>query len=211
MAGTAILLASRSPQRRAILEQLGLSFRVVPSAHEEETVAGDPVATVERNARGKAVEVAARASLRPGEAVIGVDTVVVLDGEVLGKAAGEAQARDYLTRLAGRTHEVVSGLCLLLDGRESVAHAVSAVTFRPLRTEVIERYLVSGEWRDRAGAYAIQGIGSVLVQGVRGDYFNVVGLPVPLLADRLEASGVGALSWLPADAAPRAGSAGPAA
>jgi septum formation protein len=192
-----VLLASRSPQRSAILTQLGVPFRAQSSEHEEETVPGDPVATVEKNARGKALHVAARMLVEPDEVVLGVDTVVVLDGEILGKAAGEAQAREYLQRLAGRTHEVVSGLCLVAGERVACGHAVTAVTFRPLTPEALDRYLASGEWRQRAGAYAIQGLGSSLIQGVRGDYFNVVGLPVALLADMLERLGVGALSWLP--------------
>lgn len=205
------MLASRSPQRCAILEQLGIPFRVVPSVHREVTVPGDPVATAERNARGKALEVAARGAARSDEVVVGVDTVVVLGEEVLGKAADEAQARDYLRRLAGRTHEVVSGLCLVSGDREECAHAVSAVTFRALDDDVIARYGASGEWRERAGAYAIQGIGSALVQGVRGDYFNVVGLPVPLLADMLQGLGIGTLEWLTWSGASAAGSSGPAA
>ena len=191
-----VLLASRSPQRSAILTQLGIPFRVQPSAHQEETVPGDPVATVEENARGKALHVAARVPAEPDEVVLGVDTIVVLGDDILGKAADEAQAREYLLRLASRTHEVVSGLCLVSGERVACGHAVTSVTFRPLTDEALDRYLASGEWRERAGAYAIQGIGSSLIQGVRGDYFNVVGLPVALLADMLERLGVGTLSWL---------------
>lgn len=192
-----VLLASRSPQRSAILTQLGIPFRVQPSEHDEQTVPGDPVATVEENARGKALHVAARVPPEPGEVVLGVDTIVVLGDDILGKAAGEVQAREYLLRLAGRTHEVVSGLCLVAGGRVTCGHAVTSVTFRPLSKDALDRYLASGEWRERAGAYAIQGLGSSFIQGVRGDYFNVVGLPVALLADMLEESGVGTLSWLP--------------
>jgi len=133
----------------------------------------------------------------------------VLGDAVLGKADDEAQARDYLRRLAGRTHEVVSGVCVLAGGREACAHAVSAVTFRPLDEATITRYLASGEWRERAGAYAIQGIGSALVQGVRGDYFNVVGLPVPQLAAMLQDLGIGTLEWLAWADAASAGSSAP--
>jgi septum formation protein len=184
---------------------------VLPSAHREVVVPGDPVATAERNARSKALEVAARGLARPDEVVLGVDTVVVLGDEVLGKAADEGQAREYLGRLAGRTHEVVSGVCVLAGGRDACAHAVSAVTFRPFDEATITRYLASGEWRERAGAYAIQGIGSALVQGVRGDYFNVVGLPVPLLADMLQSLGIGTLEWLSWGDAGSAGSSTPTA
>jgi septum formation protein len=192
-----VLLASRSPQRSAILAQLGIPFRVQPSEHQEETVPGDPVATVEENARGKALHVAARVPPEPGEVVLGVDTIVVLGDDILGKATDEAQAREYLLRLAGNTHEVVSGLCLIAGEQVACGHAVTCVTLRPLTDEALDRYLASGEWRERAGAYAIQGIGSSLIQGVRGDYFNVVGLPVALLADMFEQLGVGTLSWLP--------------
>ena len=107
-----LVLASRSPQRDALLRQLRVPFRVVVSAHDEDLHDGDPVRTVERNARGKAEEVLARMRLHPGELVLGVDTVVVVDGRVLGKAAGEQEAAEYLRLLAGRRHEVYSGLHL---------------------------------------------------------------------------------------------------
>lgn len=162
----------------------------------EETVPGDPVATAERNARGKALEIASRAVAAADETIIGVDTVVVLGDDVLGKAVDERQAREYLRRLSGRTHEVVSGLYAVHGDRAAGGHAVTAVTFRVLAADVVERYLRSLEWRERAGAYAIQGFGSALVQGVRGDYFNVVGLPVALLATTLEELGVATLDWL---------------
>jgi septum formation protein len=191
-----IVLASRSPQRRAILTQLGIPFRSEVSTHAERTVLGDPVATVEQNARGKAREVAARLHLQPDEIILGVDTIVLLGEEIMGKAAGEAQARRYLLRLAGRTHEVLSGLCLFTAAHEEVGHSVTAVTFRALEDDAVARYVAAGEWRERAGAYAIQGLGAALVQGVRGDYWNVVGLPVPLLADLLQRFGVSTFGWL---------------
>ena len=194
-----LVLASRSPQRSAILSQLGLPFRVVPSRHDETVVAGDPVATVVENARGKAGEVAGRAAggRPPGHLVLGVDTVVVLGDRVLGKAASGAQAASYLEALSGRTHEVHSGLCLLgPEGREVAAHARTAVTFRPLAAAAVAAYVASGEWRERAGAYAIQGLGSALVTAIDGDYWNVVGLPVPELLDALQTFGLPPFSWL---------------
>jgi septum formation protein len=195
--GLALILASRSPQRRAILEQRGLPFEVVVSAHDEAVRDGDPVTTVEANALGKAREVRARVALEPGELVLGVDAVVVVEGRILGKAAGEEEARASVGLLAGRTHEVYSGLALLDDRREHVAHASTAVRFRPLDAAAVERYIAGGEWRERAGAYAIQGVGSALVESVVGDYFNVVGLPVALLVDALSAFGVAPFSWVP--------------
>jgi septum formation protein len=191
-----LVLASRSPQRRAILEQLRLPFRVVPSDHVEETVPGDPVATAERNAFGKAADLFEHGLIGPGEVVLGVDTVVVIDDHILGKAADVRQARGYLRTLRGRTHDVISGLTVLHAGTALVGHAVTAVTFRAFSDDAVERYLASDEWRDRAGAYAIQGVGSALVQAVRGDYFNVVGLPVALLVDRLAELGEDAFGWL---------------
>ena len=194
-----MVLASRSPQREAILRQLGLPFRVAPSRHDESLVPGDPVSTTIANARGKAREVAGReaAGLAPGHLVLGVDTVVVLDQRVLGKAATTAEAATFVSTLAGRRHEVVSGACLVgPDGRTWTGHARTVVTFRELAPEAIAAYVATGEWRERAGAYAIQGVGSALVAAVEGDYWNVVGLPVPLLLDGLERFGVAPFSWL---------------
>jgi septum formation protein len=193
-----LVLASRSPQRDGLLRQLGIPFRVLVSEHVEDLHDGDPVTTVERNARGKAEEVLGRTRLRRGELVLGVDTVVVVDGRVLGKAAGEQEAAEYLSLLAGRRHEVFSGLHLCSTARAETAHAVTAVTFRPLGAGDIARYVACGEWRERAGAYAIQGVGSALVERVEGDYFNVVGLPVAALLTALAAFGASPFSGLPA-------------
>jgi len=170
----------------------------VVSEHVEDLHDGDPVRTVERNARGKAEEVLARTPLRAGELVLGVDTVVAVDGRVLGKAAGEQEAAVYLRLLAGRRHEVYSGLHLCSTARAATAHAVTGVTFRPLGAEAVARYVACDEWRERAGAYAIQGVGSALVERVDGDYFNVVGLPVAALLTALAAFGAAPFSWLPA-------------
>ncbi|HKA26551.1 MAG TPA: nucleoside triphosphate pyrophosphatase [Gaiellaceae bacterium] len=177
-----LLLASRSPQRRAILEQLGIPFETVVPQYEEKPTGTDPVAEVERRAQGKARSVASFASDQP---VLGVDTEVVLDGRVYGKPADEAEAEAMLDELSGRTHEVVSGLCLLTPAWEELRHAVTRVSFRTLTPRELGLYVVSGEWQDRAGGYAIQGLGAALVERIEGDYLNVVGLPSALLVDLL--------------------------
>ena len=174
-----ILLASTSPQRRAILEQLGLPFEVVaPRYKERDSPDADPVELVREHARGKARSVAGEAGDRP---VLGVDTTVVCAGRVYGKAAGPEEAAEMLEALGGNTHEVISGLCLVTPGWEELRHEVTRVTFRPLTARDIAAYLASGEWQDRAGAYAIQGLGASLVERIEGDYLNVVGLPAALL------------------------------
>jgi septum formation protein len=177
-----LVLASRSPQRRAIREQLGIPFEAVIPQYEEEPGGGDPVAEVERHAQGKAHSLAEIARDRP---VLGVDTEVVLDGRVYGKPAGAAEAEAMLEALSGKTHEVVSGLCLLTPGWEELRHEVTRVTFRALTPRELGLYVASEEWRERAGGYAIQGLGAALVERIEGDYLNVVGLPAVLLVGLL--------------------------
>jgi septum formation protein len=177
-----LLLASRSPQRRGILEQLAIPFEAVDPQYEEEPTDPDPVAEVERHAQGKARSVAGMAGERP---VLGVDTEVVLDGRVYGKPRDEAEAEAMLDELSGRTHEVISGLCLLTPAWEELRHAVTRVSFRPLTPRELGLYVVSKEWRERAGGYAIQGFGAALVERIEGDYLNVVGLPAALLVGLL--------------------------
>lgn len=177
-----IVLASGSPQRRALLSALGLDFEVRAPAVEEETD-GDPRELVVLNARRKAEAVAPAAD---GALVIAGDTEVVIDSEVLGQPGNEAEARDHLERLSGREHQVLGGLALLspdrgADDEPRTGVEVSAVAFRKLEPQLAEAYLASGEWRGRAGSYAIQGLGSALVDAVRGDVSNVIGLPVGLL------------------------------
>jgi septum formation protein len=172
-----LILASRSPQRRGILEQLGLEFSVVvPAVAELEH--GLPEEAAAENARRKAEAVAAR---RPDDLVMGADTVVSLDGRIYGKPASEAEARQTLAALSGRRHEVIGGLCLIGDGQARTATVRTAVSFRSLEDREIAWYLQSEEWRDRAGAYAIQGRGAALVEAIDGDYLNVVGLSVARL------------------------------
>jgi septum formation protein len=184
MASHPLILASGSPQRRAILERLGVAFTVratdVPELSE-----GDPVQVARENALRKA-----RAALRPGasEAVLGCDTIVVLDGAIYGKPPDEAAARVTLTALGGRTHEVISGIALLLaDGRseaaERVAVARTRVTFGPIGEELLDWYVSTGEWRGRSGGYAIQGAGQRLAREIDGEVENVVGLPVAALRE----------------------------
>jgi septum formation protein len=174
-----ILLASTSPQRRAILEQLGLPFEIVAPRYEEhDPPDANPVELVREHARGKARSVAAGAGDRP---VLGVDTTVVCAGRIYGKANGPEDAAEMLDALSGSTHEVVSGLCLVTPGWEELDHEITRVTFRPLTARDIAAYVSSGEWQDRAGAYAIQGLGATLVERIEGDYLNVVGLPAALL------------------------------
>jgi septum formation protein len=174
--GARLVLASASPQRKAILEQLGVDFDVRPSDAEELTE-GDPEQVVVENARRKVEAV-------EGYYVLGCDTEVFLDGRIFGKASNAEQAESYLRELSGRTHEVHSGLALsTVHGPPSTGHAVTLVTFRPLTDAEIAWYLKTEEWRGRAGAYAIQGRGSALVERIEGDFWNVVGLPVPKLLE----------------------------
>jgi len=180
-----LLLASTSPQRRAILEQLGLPFEVVAPRYSEEDEPGlSAVELVRAHAQGKARSVVGEAGERP---VLGVDTAVVLDGEVFGKPAGEQEAAAMLGRLGGPTHAVLSGLCLVTPAWEVVEHEETRVTFRELAPRDVAGYVAAGEWQGRAGAYAIQGLGAGLVERIEGDYLNVVGLPAALLVRLLAA------------------------
>jgi septum formation protein len=179
-----IILASRSPQRKALLKSMGLEFTAIPS-EVEETSEGEPREVVLANALAKGQAVAARR--RKGTLVIAGDTEVVVDGRVVGQPAFEGEARWCLETLSGRTHEVLGALALIgpdrVDGQPTVRTGIesSRVTFAKLDQELIDRYLASGEWRGRAGGYAVQGLGSALVDGVEGDVSNVVGLPIRLL------------------------------
>jgi septum formation protein len=174
-----LLLASTSPRRIAILEQLGIPFEVVAPAYEEESTQGvDAVEVVRLHAREKARSVAGVADERP---VLGVDTDVVLDGRIYGKPRNATDAEVMLEELSGKTHLVVSGLCLLTAAWEVVEHASTRVTFRDLTPRDLAAYVATGEWEGRAGAYAIQGRGAALVARIEGDYLNVVGLPAALL------------------------------
>jgi septum formation protein len=184
---TRLVLASGSPQRRAILGDLGLDFEVRVSDVAEQDV-GAPRAVAAENARRKAMAVA-----RDGELVVGCDTLVATSEQIAGHASGSAgaviwgkpsdedAARDTLRHLSGRTHEVVSGLALVGDGEIREATEITLVTFRELDEPTIDWYLSTREWEGRAGGYAIQGRGAVLINRIEGDYLNVVGLPVAAL------------------------------
>jgi nucleoside triphosphate pyrophosphatase len=167
-----LLLASTSPRRREILELLRVPYDAVAPAYEE--TEDDPVA----HAVGKARSVLAAAGGRP---VLGCDTEVVCDGRVYGKAARAEEAEEMLESLAGRTHEVISGLALLTGAWEEVRSETTVVTFRSLTPRDLAHYVASREWEGRAGAYAIQGLGASLVERIEGDFFNVMGLPAALL------------------------------
>jgi septum formation protein len=168
-----VILASGSPQRKAILEQLGVDFRV-EAPDVEELVEGDPREMVLENALRKARAV-------PGDPVIGADTAVVLGDRILGKPADQAEAGAFLQALNGSTHEVMTGIAVVEHQVERTDVAVTTVRFRALDSATIDWYLATEEWRDRAGGYAIQGRGAALVDSIEGDYWNVVGLPVPAL------------------------------
>jgi septum formation protein len=191
--GCGLILASASPQRRAILEQVGIAFDVRVSGVEEETH-GDPVAVAEENARRKALATASAvireantggAAASPRSTLtLGADTLVAVDGDILGKPRDAGQAREYVARLAGRTHQVVGAIALVREGeRTDIAVEITQVHFRPASPAQLDWYVATGEWQGRAGGYAIQGVGAALVSGIEGDYLNVVGLPLARLLD----------------------------
>jgi septum formation protein len=180
-----LVLASTSPQRRAILEQLGLPFEVVAPRYEE--IGVDPV----EHAVGKARSV----ETNNERLVLGVDTIVSCAGRVLGKPANAAEAEAMLELLGGKTHEVVSGLCLRTPAWEIAGSEITRVTFRPLTARDLAWYVSSGEWEGRAGAYAIQRRGAALVEAIEGDYLNVVGLPAALLVRLLAERFAGVYGW----------------
>lgn len=185
--GRKLILASSSPRRRAFLKQLGLRFRiVVPDTDERPRPDERPIAFARRAAQDKARAVAQRAGTRP--IVIAADTIVVLGRTILGKPRSAADARRMLKLLSGRTHEVMTGVCVRCGSAERSFVARTRVEFKKLTRQEIDFYVDSGEPMDKAGAYAIQGIGSFLVRAIRGSYTNVVGLPVAELLDVLETS-----------------------
>jgi septum formation protein len=187
-----LILASRSPRRREILGWLGIEFDVVEPDVEELSEGDDPEALVLENARLKALAGLEAAGEPEDAVVLGVDTDVFVDGRMLGQPADRAEAEERLRTLSGREHEVLSGVCLIgpraagIPGaplRERSGVSRSAVTFRKLDDATISAYLDSEEWRGRAGGYAIQGLGSILIEKVEGDFSNVVGLPVRVLLE----------------------------
>ena len=185
-----VILASGSPRRKEIMKKMDLEFEVVPSGYEEDMALPlRPVALVKELAKGKAADVAKRF---PDALVIGADTVVVAHGKVLGKPHTQEAARDMLRALSGTTHEVVTGLALVCVERQyNVEEAVSTkIVFKTLSEPDIEKYIESGEPLDKAGAYAVQGLGGELIEKIEGDYWSTVGLPANLLAKHLRTLGI---------------------
>jgi septum formation protein len=182
-----LVLASGSPRRRQLLDMLGIPCRVVvPNVDETRVASEAPEAYVVRLACAKAGVVAAR---EPAELVLGADTTVVVRGEVLGKPASPEEAAEMLGKLAGRTHLVMTAVALASGDRLEHALDVTDVTFRPLDRATIAGYVTTGEPMDKAGAYAVQGFGAALVEGIRGDFFGVMGLPLRLVLELLERFG----------------------
>jgi septum formation protein len=178
-----IVLASASPRRRQLLEMLGIPVEVRPSHVPEERAPGEPPrAYAERLAREKAASV-------PGRLVLGADTTVVVDGEVLEKPRDAADALRMLRLLQGRRHEVITAVALRAAGELLEATDVTAVTFRPAGDAFLRAYVATGEPLDKAGAYGIQGYGAALVERIEGDFFGVMGLPVRLVLDLLARAG----------------------
>lgn len=185
----AIILASASPRRKQLLEQIGLPFKVI-AADVDESGYGElpPGELVEQLSRKKAAAVAERAG--QDDLIIAADTVVSLEGTALGKPSDEGAAYRMLTALSGVRHQVYTGLTLLRGDKVLTRRQQTTVTFRELSEEEITAYIATGEPIDKAGAYGIQGIGAVLVESIEGDYYNVMGLPLCLLCEMLKEFGV---------------------
>lgn len=186
MRADTLVLASQSPRRRDILRQLGVLFEVRPTHIEEIPEAGElPASYVVRLARAKAQH-CYDALAQPGRPVLAADTVVVCDDQLLEKPAGRDQALAMYRHLSGRTHQVMTALCLTDGARCAVEVSVTEVQFRPLSQALMVRYWHTGEGLDKAGGYGIQGLGAALVQSISGSYTGVVGLPVEKLIPLLE-------------------------
>ena len=194
-----IVLASQSPRRRELLGKMGLEFTTKSPEIDEEAIHGLPAQELVKTlSREKALHIAQGED--PDTIVIGSDTVVVLDGEILGKPASVGQAEEMITALSGRSHEVCTGVTVC-QGEKVVSQVeVTQVTFRSLTPEEVRRYVQTGEPMDKAGAYGIQGYGALLVEGIQGDYSSVVGLPVCRLGRMLLAFGVDCLALAGKDA-----------
>ena len=177
-----VVLASKSPRRREILTALGVNFEIVSADADESSPITDPEELVRELAlrKGRATRELLRAKGGWGDdvLVIAADTVVAAERKILGKPRDDAEAADMLRFLSGRAHAVISGVALLSGEREAAASECTAVSFARMTEEEIARYVQSGEPRDKAGAYAVQGLASLWISGLQGDYFNVVGLPV---------------------------------
>ncbi len=183
-----LVLASASPRRRELLRNAHIPFEVEPADINEAPLPNEPAqAYAERLAREKAQAIARK---HPNNPVLGADTVVVVDNQILGKPADPADAARMLHLLSGRTHQVITGVCLAVNGHHSVASEITSVTMSEISEDEITAYISTGEPMDKAGAYAIQGIASRWIPRVEGDYSNVVGLPVALVYRMLQQAGV---------------------
>lgn len=188
-----IILASGSPRREELLHMIGLKFRVAKSGFDETSVIGwPPDAHVIQSATGKAEDVSLNV---PDGIIIGADTIVVVENHILGKPSNPEDARRMLRLLSGRTHYVYTGLCVIERAADKEVRRLSgyektAVHFAAISNDTIAQYVDTGECMDKAGAYGIQGRGSVLIEGITGDYFNVVGLPLHYLSNVLLTLGV---------------------
>lgn len=174
--GKRLVLASASPRRLEMLGRLGLHFDMAPAHVDEAILPGEDAGAAAQRLAG--VKAAAVSAAYPGAAILAADTLVTTDGRILGKPENDAQAKDMLQFLSGREHRVVTGFCLRADGQVDSGLAETKVRFRKLSTAEIEAYVATGEPRDKAGAYAVQGSGAALVEAVSGSYTNVVGLPL---------------------------------
>lgn len=182
-----IVLASGSPRRTELLTKLGIAHEVDPANLDETPAPGEaPRAHALRLAQEKAVAVAHR---HPGAYVLGADTVVVLDGSMLGKPQSPGDAEAMLSRMSGREHRVITAVALAFDGRVLERVDETRVWFRSLTPALIRDYVATGEPLDKAGSYGLQGLGTVLVERIEGDYFGVIGLPLRLVVDLLAAAG----------------------
>ena len=183
-----IVLASGSPRRRDLLNMLGIEHVVDPADIDERHEPAElPEAFTLRLARSKALAVAPR---HPDALVLGADTVVVLDGEIMGKPASPADARKMLAKLAGREHRVITAVALAHEDEVDERYDVTRVWFRDLSSERIRDYVACGEALDKAGSYAAQGYGAALIERIEGDFFTVMGFPIRLVIDLLESAGV---------------------
>lgn len=192
----AIILASQSPRRRQLLEQMGFTDFIVRPAQGEELADPSlaPGTLVEALSRQKALEISSAA--KEDDLIIAADTVVAVDGQVLGKPHSTQQAHQMLSALSGREHTVYTGVTVCRGDQILTQHEATAVRFRPLTAQEIDAYIATGEPMDKAGSYGIQGRGALLVEGISGDYFNVVGLPVCRLGRMLTQFGVDPLTGM---------------
>ncbi len=188
-----LVLASTSPRRIGLLRQLGIEFEVVDPGDAENSFSPDPETHVREHALGKAEAVASR---RPNELIVAADTIVVLDGKIIEKPRGADEAREMLRMLSGRTHTVISAIAIMRkhEPYSDVRIEETRVTMKMLSPMEIDAYVATGEPMDKAGAYAAQGLGAMIIERVDGCFYNVVGLPMSLLFDMLKAAGINLLT-----------------